>query len=83
MMILASRKVIDFENSVNSGGISYALLPRKHQKSPANSMHLNHCKRTPFIIYPKFMAASEFNSYSSTKLLKAISIATSQAVQSN
>ena len=83
MMILTPRKVIGFENSVNSGGIPYALLPRKHQKSPAKSMHLNHFKRPQFLICPKLTVFFRFDSYSNTKPLKAISIAAPQAAQSN
>ena len=83
MIILAPRKTVGFENSVNNGGIPYALLPGKHHKSSDKSVHLDHFKRTQFMIYPRFMTSSEFDSYSNTKLLKAISIATSQAVQSN
>ena len=83
MIVLAPRKTVGFENSANSGGIPYALLPGKDRKSPDKLVYRNHFKRTQFMIYPKFMASSEFDSYSNTKLLKAISIATPQAAQSN
>ena len=77
MMILASRKTVGFENSVNNGGIPYALLPRKHQKSPAKLGYLNHFGILQFLIYTKLMMFFRFDSHSNTKPLKAISIATS------
>jgi len=77
MMILAPRKVIGFENSVNSGGIPYALLLEKYQKSPAKLIYSHTIMETLSHFLLKFRAFFMGNHFSNTKPLKAISIATS------
>lgn len=70
MIILAPKKVIDFENSLNGGRIPCALLPEKHHKSPDKLRYLNHFKRAEFLICPKLTVFFRFDSYSNQNYLK-------------
>jgi len=77
MTTLLLGKIINFENSVNDGGIPCTLLSEKQSKSSAKSIYVNHFRRAQLLICIKFTMLSKFDYHSHAKPLKAISITTS------
>lgn len=70
MIILAPREVIDFENSVNSGGIPYVLLPEKQQKSSTKFMYLKYFRRAQLWVYPNFIVFLDLITIQTPKHIK-------------
>lgn len=77
MMIVAPRKVIGLENSVNSGGMPYALLSEKQPKLSAKLISVNCFRGAKYLVCPRSTLLFRFDCHSNTKVPKAISIAAS------
>jgi hypothetical protein len=77
MIILLSEKIINVENSANSGRVLYALLQKKYLKLPGKLTLIDVFMRIPTRFYPNSVTLLELDYFPSSKPLKTISIATS------